>query len=136
MERSQELMCQIIQEKKSIFSNVFIIVIAVTASSTVSSYTVASLEEDYQVTMEDFTNWKDKFGEKENWTFHSYPGLTHIFMQGERKNAGAEYYIKYLLPLNPSYQIFPIPHMFFSFLLFVLHLDFLLSRIKIHIVLS
>ncbi len=51
-------------------------------------------EEDYQVTMEDFTNWKDKFGEKENWTFHSYPGLTHIFMQGERKNAGAEYYIK------------------------------------------
>jgi len=39
-------------------------------------------------------SFSNKFGEKENWTFHSYPGLTHIFMQGERKNAGAEYYTK------------------------------------------
>lgn len=51
-------------------------------------------EEDYQVTMEDFKNWKDKFEEKENWTFHSYPGLTHLFMKGEMKNGGAEYSVK------------------------------------------
>lgn len=48
-------------------------------------------EEDYQVTMEDFALWKEAYGEKENWTFHSYPGLTHLLMQGEKDNGPADY---------------------------------------------
>lgn len=48
-------------------------------------------EEDYQVTMEDFQLWKDAYGEKENWTFKSYPGLTHLFMAGEKSHASNDY---------------------------------------------
>ena len=48
-------------------------------------------EEDYQVTMTDFELWKSAFGEKENWTFQSYPGLTHLFMPGKKENANASY---------------------------------------------
>lgn len=48
-------------------------------------------EEDYQVTMEDFRLWKDTFQNKENWSFQSYAGLTHLFMPGERANANAVY---------------------------------------------
>lgn len=48
-------------------------------------------EEDYQVTMEDFGIWKDAVGGKENWQLKSYPGLTHVFMEG-RKAEGSEAY--------------------------------------------
>jgi len=48
-------------------------------------------EEDYQVTMEDFNIWKETFSEEENWTFHSYAGLTHLFMSGKRENASNDY---------------------------------------------
>lgn len=48
-------------------------------------------EEDYQVTMEDYAIWKEAYGEKENWEFHSYPGLTHLFMAGEKENGSADY---------------------------------------------
>lgn len=51
-------------------------------------------EEDYQVTMEDFEIWKDACGDKPNWTFISYPGLTHLFMSGSKANGPADYQMK------------------------------------------
>ena len=48
-------------------------------------------EEDYQVTMEDYAIWKEKLGEKENWTMISYPGLTHCFVPGKKAEGGAVY---------------------------------------------
>ena len=48
-------------------------------------------EEDYQVTMEDFGIWQEHFGEKENWTLKSYPGLTHPFTPGQKNEGSAAY---------------------------------------------
>lgn len=48
-------------------------------------------EEDYQVTMEDYNLWEEAFGEKEGWEFRSYPGLTHLFMEGSLDNGNADY---------------------------------------------
>ena len=48
-------------------------------------------EEDYQVTMEDFGIWQAAIGEKENWRLISYPGLTHIFMPGQKTEGTAAY---------------------------------------------
>lgn len=48
-------------------------------------------EEDYQVSMEDFGLWKDTYGNAGNWQFKSYPGLTHMFMAGQKANGSADY---------------------------------------------
>ena len=48
-------------------------------------------EEDYQVTMTDFGIWKDAFGGSGNWRFISYPGLTHAFTPGEKREGSAAY---------------------------------------------
>ena len=48
-------------------------------------------EEDYQVTMKDYAIWENAFGDKENWTMISYPGLTHCFVPGQ-KEEGADVY--------------------------------------------
>ena len=48
-------------------------------------------EEDYQTTMEDFTILRDALGAKDNWTFRSYPGLTHVFMEGKKADGPAAY---------------------------------------------
>lgn len=48
-------------------------------------------EEDYQVTMEDFRLFRDALGEKENWTFRSYPGLVHVFIHGLKTDGPAVY---------------------------------------------
>ena len=48
-------------------------------------------EEDYQVTMVDFGMWKEALGEKENWQMISYPGLTHLFMPGQKNEGSAAY---------------------------------------------
>ena len=48
-------------------------------------------EEDYQVTMTDFGIWQDALGAKENWQMVSYPGLTHLFMPGEKAEGAAAY---------------------------------------------
>ena len=50
-------------------------------------------EEDYQVTMTDFSMWQEAFREKSNWELISYPGLTHLFMPGQ-KGAGAAAYAR------------------------------------------
>ena len=48
-------------------------------------------EEDYQVTTADFDIWREAFGEKENWRMISYPGLTHLFMEGKKAEGSAAY---------------------------------------------
>jgi dienelactone hydrolase len=48
-------------------------------------------ERDYQVTMEDFANWKNALGERKNATFIAYPKLNHLFMEGKGKSVPAEY---------------------------------------------
>ncbi len=48
-------------------------------------------EEDYQVTMEDFSIWKNALGEKENWTLLSCPGLTHCFTPGQKTEGSSVY---------------------------------------------
>ena len=48
-------------------------------------------EEDYQVTMVDFGMWKEAVGEKENWQLISYPGLTHVFMPGQKTEGSSVY---------------------------------------------
>ena len=48
-------------------------------------------EEDYQVTMTDFSMWQEAFRGKENWKLISYPGLTHLFMPGQKSEGSAAY---------------------------------------------
>ena len=48
-------------------------------------------EEDYQVTMVDFNIWKEAIGGRENWRMISYPGLTHVFMPGQKSEGSAVY---------------------------------------------
>lgn len=51
-------------------------------------------ESDYQVTMQDFANWKNALGKKKNVTFKSYPHLTHLFMESTGENPGPGDYAK------------------------------------------
>ena len=48
-------------------------------------------EKDYQVTMEDFQNWKNALSKKKTVTFKTYPNLTHSFMEGEEKPSPKDY---------------------------------------------
>jgi fermentation-respiration switch protein FrsA (DUF1100 family) len=48
-------------------------------------------ERDYQVTMDDFKEWKKALASHRNVTFRSYPKLNHLFMEGEGKAKPAEY---------------------------------------------
>ena len=48
-------------------------------------------EEDYQVTMTDFDLWKEAVEGKENWRLISYPGLTHVFMPGQKSEGNGAY---------------------------------------------
>ena len=48
-------------------------------------------EEDYQVTMEDFEIWRLAVGGQDNWQLISYPGLTHVFVPGEKIEGSAVY---------------------------------------------
>ena len=48
-------------------------------------------EEDWQVTMKDFGIWKEAFGDKENWTMISYPGLIHAMTPGVMNEASLNY---------------------------------------------
>lgn len=46
---------------------------------------------DYQVTIEDFSRWKEALGTSEKVTLKLYPHLNHLFMKGEGKSVPAEY---------------------------------------------
>ncbi|NLX11680.1 MAG: alpha/beta fold hydrolase [Chloroflexi bacterium] len=48
-------------------------------------------ERDYQVTMQDFENWRAGLEDHENVTFISYPNLNHLLMPGEGPASPAEY---------------------------------------------
>ncbi len=48
-------------------------------------------ERDYQVTMEDFRRWEAALSGRKNVSFKSYPGLNHLFIEGEGKSTPSEY---------------------------------------------
>ena len=48
-------------------------------------------EEDYQVTMIDFSLFREAVGAKDNWTLISYPGLTHMFVPGKKADGPNAY---------------------------------------------
>lgn len=54
---------------------------------------ILQAEADYQVTMEDFQQWKDTLAARSEVQFKSYPGLSHLFMpvEGDRKAIPADY---------------------------------------------
>jgi dienelactone hydrolase len=48
-------------------------------------------ERDYQVTMEDFDQWKAALADRKDVTLKSYPTLNHLFMEGTGKAKPEEY---------------------------------------------
>jgi uncharacterized protein len=48
-------------------------------------------ERDYQVTMEEFFRWKSALADRPDVSFHSYPSLNHLFVEGTGKSMPAEY---------------------------------------------
>jgi dienelactone hydrolase len=54
---------------------------------------ILQAEGDYQVTMEDFQNWKNALSERITVQFKSYPGLSHLFMpfEGGEKSTPTSY---------------------------------------------
>lgn len=48
-------------------------------------------ERDYQVTMEDFANWKAALAAREQIRFKSYPALNHLMMRGSGPSQPSEY---------------------------------------------
>jgi dienelactone hydrolase len=48
-------------------------------------------ERDYQVTVEDFENWKKALGGRKDVEFHLYPKLNHLFYEGQGMATPAEY---------------------------------------------
>ncbi len=51
-------------------------------------------ERDYQVTMKQFTMWKNSFQDSDNWTFKSYASLNHFMMQKTGSPDSEEYRIR------------------------------------------
>ncbi|UNC93844.1 alpha/beta fold hydrolase [Candidatus Contubernalis alkalaceticus] len=49
-------------------------------------------ERDYQVTMEDFEVWQETLLSREDVVFKSYPGLNHLFIEGQGKSTPEEYF--------------------------------------------
>ena len=48
-------------------------------------------ERDYQVTMDDFSAWKQALGSRGNAQLKSYPALNHMFISGSGPSTPAEY---------------------------------------------
>jgi dienelactone hydrolase len=46
---------------------------------------------DYQVTMEDYNNWKKSLNNRQDVTFKYYPSLNHLFIAGKGKSTPGEY---------------------------------------------
>lgn len=64
------------------------------ASSITAPVLVLQGEEDYQVPLAEFEAWKSAYGDKENWEFHSYPGLSHMMMPGDFDTNPNSYYLQ------------------------------------------
>jgi hypothetical protein len=50
-------------------------------------------ERDYQVTMENYANWKKALGSRKDVSFITYPDLNHLFIAGKGKSMPVEYSI-------------------------------------------
>ena len=48
-------------------------------------------EEDYQVTMEDYSLFREAVADRDNWTLITYPGLTHMFVPGKKTDGPNAY---------------------------------------------
>ena len=48
-------------------------------------------QRDYQVTMSDFSRWKELLSGTTNVTLKTYPGLNHLFMEGKGPSSPSEY---------------------------------------------
>ncbi|MBK9046497.1 MAG: alpha/beta hydrolase [Bacteroidetes bacterium] len=48
-------------------------------------------ERDYQVTMTDYNLWYTTLSSDPKYTFYTFPGLNHLFMEGKQKSFPAEY---------------------------------------------
>lgn len=55
-------------------------------------------ERDYQITMEDFENWKSALKDYDNVSFQSFEKLNHLFLSGEGQPNPSEYGIKGNIP--------------------------------------
>jgi dienelactone hydrolase len=64
---------------------------AIEAESLRKPMLVLQGERDYQVTMEDFANWKKSLASRKDVKLQSYPNLNHLFMEGEGKSRPEEY---------------------------------------------
>jgi fermentation-respiration switch protein FrsA (DUF1100 family) len=62
-----------------------------TASRLTQPILIVQGERDYQVTMDDFNEWKKALASHRNVTFRNYPKLNHLFMEGEGKARPDEY---------------------------------------------
>ena len=65
-----------------------------TAETITKPVLVLQGEEDYQVPLQEFETWKAAYGEKANWTFHSYSGLSHLMMPGDFDANPNTYYMQ------------------------------------------
>lgn len=63
----------------------------VVASQLQSKILILQGERDYQVTMADFTLWKQGLSSHKNVTFKSFPLLNHMFIEGKEKSTPSEY---------------------------------------------
>jgi uncharacterized protein len=50
-------------------------------------------ERDYQVTMQDFAEWRTLLAGHNRTTFRSFPQLNHAFLAGEGRSSPSEYSI-------------------------------------------
>jgi fermentation-respiration switch protein FrsA (DUF1100 family) len=57
-------------------------------------------ERDYQVTMQDFQNWKDALSSHSNVQLKTYPDLNHLFITGTGKSTPAEYNVPGNMSVN------------------------------------
>jgi dienelactone hydrolase len=62
-----------------------------TASRLTTPMLIVQGERDYQVTLDDFKEWKKALASHRNVTFRSYSKLNHLFMEGEGKAKPDEY---------------------------------------------
>lgn len=57
-------------------------------------------ERDYQVTMQDFQNWKEALSSHSNVQLKTYPDLNHLFITGTGKSTPAEYNVPGNMSVN------------------------------------
>jgi hypothetical protein len=57
-------------------------------------------ERDYQVTMQDFQNWKAALSSHSNVQLKTYPDLNHLFITGAGKSTPAEYNVPGNMSVN------------------------------------